>query len=302
MICSIIIVFILLILYSLKKQILYHQKTTQVINTQRHYHIPITFFNQSILNGILFVSSPQSQRLIVDKKVIPIDEIIHFTRNSNNEFRLHFNPPTKFLKQPIRFTAHEEDCDCVEFVLNRKIVISSYDEFNLFIQHFIQCIPSELSFVSSQVMLLNSIILSTKLPRLIDSLKIQSIDFSSLSLIINSLQHHIPKDYQSITSFEYQINIHLKSPIIFFIEGGILSPLSKKYHSFKVKYMVTFEGNIFLRMFHYPSTQLYFAFDHNIHMFNNFFLISNTHWVRKYAFSYIMNIMFVFLFYFVMRS
>ena len=43
-------------------------------------------------------------------------------------------------------------------------------------------------------------------------------------------------------------------------------------------------------MFHYPSSNLYFAFDKNIHMFNNFFLISNTHWVRKYAFNYIMNI------------
>ena len=107
-------------------------------------------------------------------------------------------------------------------ILNKKVIISTVDQFDLFLQHLFQSIPSPLSFVTSPVMLFNSIIVSTKLPKMIDHLKIQSVDISSLLFTIHSIQQHQSIDYQSITSFEYQIHIQLKSPIIFYIEGGIL--------------------------------------------------------------------------------
>ena len=163
---------------------------------------------------MLFISSPTSGSLIFKQKAIPINEVIHFNRE-DNQFILHFNPPSKGLIQPVKFTSKREHQDCIQIIFSSFSLHSiqtngmMYDTFDLFVSHLMYHIPHQLTTQSPSIALINSVIVSTKLPKMIDHLKVESIDLSSTSLSISSIEPFKATEYESMTILNYMIEVEI---------------------------------------------------------------------------------------------
>ncbi|GAB1224914.1 hypothetical protein ENUP19_0225G0001 [Entamoeba nuttalli] len=142
-------------------------------------------------------------------------------------------------------------------------------------------------------MLLNNIILSSKLPPLITSLRITSVDLTLFHPSITSVLPFFPShsdNYSTILSSQLLVSLNSSSPITIYLDGSITFPSPFLSHSFRIKYIFTFSGVFLLKLYQYPCHSVYFSFYNNPLILGDFSLISQTQWVKKYAFTYIMNI------------
>ncbi|KAL7716942.1 hypothetical protein QTN25_005537 [Entamoeba marina] len=242
------------------------------ITNKGYYHIPITIITDenNVLDAIFYASSIKSISIILGSNVFPIQQIRSICLE-NNIINLHFDPPTKQLIQPIQFKASDADIDCIYQLLNNPSKPTTNDSFNLIVDRLSVGLPSFLTSVSPTVLFIN-------------------IDLSLLNPLFDELHNFDTTDYTNATSYEFDITVTTNTPITIYLDGTILSPFIHAERTFYVKYLVSLSGILRIKVLHYPCKCLYIGLHKNPIVIGQFSLMSEHHWVKKYAFRYIMNV------------